>query len=272
MFTNQTFGALGASTEAFMPKFIAILDANKDHQGGDQTEVGWRVNGMYELKHTNHGLSDYYTDFWWESLPWKNSSSYVTRLVRKKSDNTWLIITSSNSLQYYSNPATTSIPPTSGWVNSTHGASPVPKITFNAVITEQDLTSTSNCVELSRTTNSVTLKSTSSSAAKNITFGANTLSVGQKYVVGFKLESSGNSNGSVANLFFGGVTYIQTSAPFDTVDEGDFRLHSFDQTVGKSREGNDVTPNSNGLLIQTYGTFFPTDATTTIKDLRIFAL
>ena len=269
---NNTLGR-SISTVFNIPEFIGIGDAGTEHQGSDQTEVGWRVNAMYELKHNDHGLSDFYTDYHWESLPWKGGN-YTTRLMRKKSDNTWIITTGTNSLQYYTNPSKSITPPQTGWVVSTHGSSPVPKISSNAIIKTHDIVSVTNSTIVDNSiVDELTIRSDADSGVHNLMFGSNTLSNGDKYVAGYKLSSSGNPNGAISNISFAGINYVMSSAPIENVDESpNLRPHSFDQTVGKERNGNDHTPTSSGFQIQTYNEFFPLNATVTIKNLRVFKL
>jgi len=256
-----------------MPKFLGSLDAGTQHAGSSNGFVGLNCNGVWELKHTAHGVSGYYDDYWWEVYAWTNNiSAFATRLFRKTSDNTWVMIQNNGSTIRYTNPSTSSAPPTTGWVTTGGtGASPVPQITFKTLYTEQDLITTTNCTETSRTSNSVTIESDSSSGTKSIIFGTNTLSVGDKYAVGFKLETTGVANGAAANFLLGGDT-VMSSLPFDNVDEGYPRPHSFDQVVGKKHNGTDYTPTSTGFTMQNYVDVFPDGATAKISDLRVFIL
>tara|TARA_R100000005_G_scaffold95252_1_gene76045 strand:- start:3845 stop:4609 length:765 start_codon:yes stop_codon:yes gene_type:complete len=254
-----------------MPKFCGSVDAGTQHSGS-QAAVGLNCNGVWELKHTDHGLgTGYYNNYWWEVYAWtNNSSSFATRMLRKV-DNTWVMIQKNGTIRY-TNPSKSSAPPTTGWVTTGGtGATPVPKITFKTIVTEQSTLSLTNCTETAKTTNSVTIRSDSDGATKNIIFGTNTLSVGNNIAIGFKLESSGISNNKSADFKLGGSD-IMTGFPFDSVDEGTFRTHSFDQTVGKTSTNSDYTPNSTGFEMEISGSNFPNTSTITIKDLRVFVL
>ena len=232
--------------------------------------VGLRCNGVLELKHTAHGVSGYYDDYWWEVYAWTNDSQFATRLFRKTSDNTWAMVQPNGTVRY-TNPSKSSAPPTTGWVTTGgSGSSPVPKLTFNQVFTEQSSLSLTNCTLTARTTNSITIRSDSGST-KNIIFGTNTLSVNDNIAVGFKLESSGIGSGKSADAKLGG-TDIMIGFPFDSNDESGFITHSFDQTVGKDEDGNSYTPNSTGFEMEIGGSNFPNTSTITIKDLRVFVL
>ena len=266
---GESFGSFGTSVKPILPQFLGSVDAGTQHSGS-QGAVGLRCNGVLELKHTAHGVSGYYDDYWWEMYAWTNDSQFATRLFRKTSDNTWVMIQPSGTIRY-TNPSTSSAPPTTGWVTTGgSGSSPVPKLTFNQVFTEQSSLSLTNCTLTARTTNSITIRS-DSDATKNIIFGTNTLSVDDNIAVGLKLETTGIANGKNASVSLGGDE-IMTTLPFDTVDEGDFRAHSFDQTVGKDQTGSSYTPNSTGLEIKAVTSNFPNTATVTIKDLRVFVL
>lgn len=258
------------STHFNMPKFCGSVDAGTQHSGS-QTAVGLNCNGVWELKHTAHGVSGYHDDYWYEIYPWTNNSTFQTKMLRKTSDNTWLML--QGSTIRYTNPSKSSVPPTSGWVTTGgSGATPVPQITFNTVIHEYSALSLTNCTLVDNSeSDRIVIRSDSSSATKNITFGTNTLTVGDKIAVGWKLDTTGVGNNAAANLLFGGQV-INASFNFDTVDEGTFRKHSFDQTVGKTHNNADYTPNSTGLQMQNYVDVFPDGATVTIKDLRVFVL
>ena len=261
----------GSITTHFnMPKFCGSVDAGTQHSGS-QTAVGLNCNGVWTLKHTAHGVSGYYDDYWWEIYAWVNSSSFATRLFRKTSDNTWVMIQSNGTIRY-TNPSKSSAPPTSGWVTTGgSGSAPVPQITFNRVIHEYSSLSLTNCTVVDNSkTDRITIRS-DSDATKNIIFGTNTLSVGNNIAIGFKLESSGISNSKSADFKLGGSD-IMTGFPFDTVDEGTFRTHSFDQTVGKTSTNSDYTPNSTGFEMEISGSNFPNGSSITIKDLRVFVL
>ena len=262
---------LGSITTHFnMPKFCGSVDAGTQHSGS-QTAVGLNCNGVWELKHTSHGVSGYYDDYWYEVYAWTNNSSFATKMLRKTSDNTWLML--QGSTIRYTNPSKSSAPPTSGWVTTGGaGASPVPQITFKSIIHEHSSLSLTNCTLVDNSAlNSIVIRSDSSTNTKDIIFGTNTLSVNDKIAVGFKLETTGVNNNAAANLLFGG-SVINASFNFDSVDEGTFRNHSFDQTVGKTYNNADYTPNSTGLQMQNYTNVFPVNATVEIKDLRVFVL
>lgn len=261
----------GIRTHFNMPKFCGSVDAGTQHSGS-QTAVGLNCNGVWELKHTAHGVSGYYDDYWYEVYAWTNNSTFATKMLRKTSDNTWLML--QGSTIRYTNPSKSSAPPTSGWVTTGgSGSAPVPQITFKSVIHEHSSISTTNCTVVENTDiDRIVIRSDSSSATKDIIFGTNTLSVDDKIAVGFKLSTTGVGNGAAANLLFGGNT-INASFNFENVDESpNFRLHSFDQTVGKTHANADYTPNSTGLQMQNYTSVFPVNATVTIKDLRVFVL
>ena len=273
MFTNQTFGALGASATPILPKFLGSVDAGTQHQGASNGYVGLNCNGVFELKHTAHGVSGYYDDYWWEVYAWFNIvNSFGTRLLRKTSDNTWAMVQNNGSVRY-TNPSTSSAPPTTGWVTTGGiGVSPVPQLTFNQVLTEQSSLSLINCSLTARTTNSVTIESDSSSATKSIIFATNIFSVDDKIAVGFKLKSTGIDNGRVGNVLLGGQV-IMASYAIENVDESpNARPHSFDQVVGRKHDGVAYTPTSTGLTMQNYVDVFPDGATMEIIDLRVFKL
>tara|TARA_R100001509_G_C4842935_1_gene207296 strand:- start:27 stop:833 length:807 start_codon:yes stop_codon:yes gene_type:complete len=262
----------GSITTHFnMPKFCGSVDAGTQHSGS-QTAVGLNCNGIWELKHTAHGVSGYYDDYWYAIYPWTNNSSFETKMFRKTSDNTWVMIQNNGTIRY-TNPSKSSAPPTSGWVTTGgSGAAPVPQITFKEVVNEYSALSLTNCTLVDNSeTDRITIRSDSSTDTKNIIFGTNTLNVGDKIAVGFKLETSGVGNNAPANFLLGGNT-INASFPFDTFDEGTFKLHSFDQTVGKTHANIDYTPTSTGFTMQNYVNVFPVNASVTIKDLRVFVL
>ncbi len=264
----------GSITTHFnMPKFCGSVDAGTQHQGASNGYIGLTCNGVFELKHTAHGVSGYYDDYWWESYPWfNNASSFGVQIFRKTSDNTWVMRQTNGNIRY-TNPSKSSAPPTTGWVTTGgNGATPVPQITYNAVITEQASLSLTNCSETARTSNSVTIESDSSSGTKNIIFGTNVFSVDDKIAVGFKLKTTGVSNGAVGNLLLGGTVFM-ASYSIENVDESpSARLHSFDQVVGRTQTGASYTPTSTGLTMQNYVDVFPDGATMEIIDLRIFKL
>ena len=263
----------GSITTHFnMPKFCGSVDAGTQHSGS-QPAVGLNCNGVWELKHTAHGVSGYYDNYWWEIYPWFNqTSSFGSRMFRKTSDNTWVMIQNNGTIRY-TNPSKSSAPPTSGWVTTGgSGATPVPQITFNQIVTEQSSLSLTNCSETARTSNSVTIESDSSSGTKNIIFGTNIFSVDDKIAVGFKLKTTGIANGAVGNLLLGGSVFM-ASYSIENVDESpNARLHSFDQVVGRTQTGASYSPTSTGLTMQNYTNVFPDGATMEIIDLRIFKL
>jgi hypothetical protein len=179
-----------------------------------------------------------------------------------------------NATIRYTNSSTSSAPPTTGWSTTGGiGVSPVPQLTFNQVFTEQSTLSLTNCTLTARTTNSITVESDSSTQPKDIIFGTNTLNAGDKFAVGLKLKTTDIPNGKVSNFMLGGGVF-NASFPTESADEGDFRSHSLDQTLGTThhKPPQSYTPNSTGLQIQNYTTQFPDGATMTIKDLRLFVL
>lgn len=262
----------GSITTHFnMPKFCGSVDAGTQHSGS-QPAVGLNCNGVWELKHTAHGVSGYYDDYWYEIYPWTSNSLFQTKMLRKTSDNTWLML--QGSTIRYTNPSKSSAPPTSGWVTTGGaGASPVPQITFKEIVDEHSTLSLTNCTLIDNSAlDSITIRSDSSTDTKNIIFGTNTLNVGDKIAVGFKLATTGVSNNAAANFLLGG-NVIMASFAFDNVGESpNFFVHSFDQTVGKTHANADYTPTSTGFTMQNYTSTFPDGATVIIKDLRVFVL
>ena len=170
---------LGNITTHFnIPKFIGSMDAGRQHSSS-QPAVGLNCNGIFELQHSAHGLSGYYDNYWWQIYPWVGLATFKSKLLKKTSDNTWVIYSTAGVA--YTNPSKSTTPPQTGWVVSGSTATPVPQLGFKTLITEQDLNTTTNCSETARTSNSITLTSSSSSAHKVFTFGDNTLSDGDKF-------------------------------------------------------------------------------------------
>ncbi len=93
---GDSSGSLGISTNVLIPEFVGSVNAGKQHSGS-QGAIGLNCNGIFELQKSSHGISGYYTDYWWQIYPWVNSSSFETKLLRKSSDNTWVMIDANNS-------------------------------------------------------------------------------------------------------------------------------------------------------------------------------
>ncbi|QDP67726.1 MAG: hypothetical protein Unbinned15contig1001_36 [Prokaryotic dsDNA virus sp.] len=262
---------LGNITTHFnIPKFIGSMDAGRQHSGS-QPAVGLNCNGIFELQHSAHGLSGYYDNYWWQIYPWVGLDTFKSKLLRKTSDNTWVIYSTAGVA--YTNPAKSSTPPQTGWVTTGgNGIAPVPQLGFKTIITEQDLNTTSNCSETARTTNSVTLTSSSSSNHKVFTFGDNTLSDGDKFAVGYKRATTGITSTTSFTIAFGGVTPVMTGA-LGFAGNSSILGHSFDQTVGSKASGITASTDASGLNFTTSGTSqFPDTSTITFTDLRVMAL
>tara|TARA_R110002012_G_C11549018_1_gene602262 strand:+ start:317 stop:1120 length:804 start_codon:yes stop_codon:yes gene_type:complete len=258
----------GIRTHFNMPKFIGSMDAGKQHSGS-QGAVGLNCNGIFELQHSAHGISGYYDSYWWKIYPWVSSSSFETKILRK-TDNTWVMIDANNSTIRYTNPAVSTTPPQTGWVNA-GGGTPVPKLGFRTLITEQNLLSVTNCSEGSRTSNSISIVSSSSSAHKIFTFGNNTLSDGDNFAFGYKLDTILMGASDSFTIAFGGITPVMTGSTGSANTAQ--KKHSFDQTVGSNSTGSTSSSNTGGLSFTTSGTSqFPDNATLILTDLRVMAL
>tara|TARA_R100001509_G_C4824827_1_gene201136 strand:- start:107 stop:907 length:801 start_codon:yes stop_codon:yes gene_type:complete len=261
---------LGSITTHFnIPKFIGSMDAGKQHSSS-QPAVGLNCNGIFELQHdTNHGISGYYTEYWWQIYPWVNLDVFKTKLLRKTSDNTWVIY-STNGVAY-TNSAKSTTPPQTGWAVSGGGTAPAPKLGFRTLITEQNLVATSNCSETARTSNSITLTSSSSSNHKVFRFGTNTLSDGDNFAFGYKLDTTSMGSGDSFTIAFGNISPVMTGSTGSANSAQ--KKHSFDQTVGSKASGITSSSDTSGLSFTTSGTSqFPNTATATFTDLRVMAL
>ena len=87
----------GSITTHFnMPKFIGSIDAGKQHSIS-QPAVGLNCNGIFELQHSAHGISGYHDSYWWQIYSWLGIASFKTKLLRKTSDNTWVMIDANNT-------------------------------------------------------------------------------------------------------------------------------------------------------------------------------
>ena len=267
---GDSSGTFGISTNVLMPEFIGSVNAGKQHSI-NQPAVGLNCNGIFELQHSAHGISGYYDSYWWQIYPWLGIASFKTKILRKTSDNTWVMLDANNSTVYYTNPSTSSFPPASGWVVSGSTSTPVPTLVFNTILTEQDLVATSNCSETARTTRSITLTSSSSSNHKVFRFGFNTLSDGDKFAIGYKRETEGFAGTHTATIAFGGISPVMTGA---LIHSGNKAIlgHSFDQTVGSNSTGSTSSSDTSGLSFTTsQATQFPDGTTITFTDLRVMA-
>ncbi len=274
MSLTASLGQNRIRTSLNIPRLCGSLDAGTQHAGSSNGFVGLNCNGVWELKHTAHGVSGYYDDYWYEVYEWYNqTSNFATRMFRKTSDNTWVMVQNNGTVRY-TNPSKSLVPPKTGWVTTGGtGATPVPQITFNSIITEYSPLTLTNCTVVDNSQpDRISIMSQSSSGTKNIIFGTNTLSVGDKYAFGFKLVTSGIDNGRLGNLLLGGQV-IMASYPIENVTESPSpREHSFDQVVGKKHDGSDYTPSSTGFTMQNYVDVFPDGAVMEIIDLRVFVL
>ena len=266
---GESFGSLGISTNVLMPEFIGSVNAGRQHSGS-QPAVGLNCNGIFELQHSSHGISGYYNDYWWQIYPWVGLATFKSKLLRKTSDNTWVIYSTAGVA--YTNPSTSSFPPASGWsTTGGNGVAPVPTLVFNTILTEQDLNSTTNCSEVARTTRSITLESSSSSAHKVFTFGSNPLSDGDKFAFGYKRATTGITDTTSFTIAFGGVTPVMTGS-LGFAGDASILGHSFDQTVGTKGSGITESSDTTGLSFTTSGVSqFPDDSTITFTDLRLMA-
>jgi hypothetical protein len=266
---GDSSGTFGISTNVLMPEFIGSVNAGKQHSGS-QGAVGLNCNGIFELQQSSHGITGYYTEYWWQIYPWVNSSSFETKLLRKTSDNTWVMLDANDSTVYYTNSSTSSFPPASGWAVSGSTSTPVPTLVFNTILTEQDLNSTTNCSETARTTRSITLTSSSSAAHKIFTFGSNTLSDGDKFAFGYKLDTTSMGGSDSFTIAFGAISPVMTGSTGSA--NSSQKKHSFDQTIGSNSTGSTSSSNTSGLTFTTSGTSqFPNTATIKFTDLRVMA-
>ena len=267
---GDSSGTFGISTNVLMPEFIGSVNAGKQHSI-NQPAVGLNCNGIFELQHSAHGISGYYDSYWWQIYPWLGIASFKTKILRKTSDNTWVMLDANNSTVYYTNPSTSSFPPASGWVVSGSTSTPVPTLVFNTILTEQDLNSTTNCTETARTTRSITLESSSSAAHKVFTFGSNPLSDGDKFAFGYKRATTGITSTTSFTIAFGGISPVMTGA-LGFSGDASILGHSFDQTVGSNNVGSTSSSNTTGISFTTSGTSqFPDNSTITFTDLRLMA-
>lgn len=259
----------GASTVDIFPQFIGAAgagDSPVSTGGGSNDGVNHKTNGVYELRTDTHGRSGYVEGYYWKHLD-LGSPNY--RILKKSSDGTWSI-NDQNTVRY-TNPATGSVPPASGWVTESAGTAPPPTLLFNTLITEQASVSLTNCALVSRdlAEGEITIKSTVASGTKTVEFGdATGISDGDLYAVGYKIKDDGNVTGS-SNVRFGQTgVYVRASSLWG--GSATYRGEGWQQEFGKDRDGADDTIDTSvGLQFNTFGSGWATDEEITIKKLRV---
>ena len=263
------FGSFGTTGGATLPEFIGAAGAGDApvSTGGSNDAVLHKTNGVYELKTDTHGRSGYVEGYYWKHL---DISSPNYRIMKKSSDGTWSI-NDQNTVRY-TNPATGSVPPASGWVTEAGGTAPPPTLLFNVLITEQSSLSLTNVALVSRDygTGEVTLKSTtnSSTSPKVVEFGDGTgISDGDLYAIGYQIKDDGNVS-NASNVRFGINDFVRASSLFG--GSTTYRGEAWSQEFGKDRDGADDTIDTSvGLQFNTFGSGWATDEEITIKNLRI---
>ena len=262
------FGSFGATGGATLPEFIGAAGCGDSpvSSGGSNDGVNHIVNGLYELQTDTHSISGYDEGYYWRGV---DGSSASIRILKKTSDGTWNIVQATTVK--YSNPATDSVPPASGWVTEAGGTAPPPTLLFNTLITEQTPVALTNCALVSRDygAGEITLKSTVASGTKTVEFGdATGISDGDLYVVGYEIKDDGTVTGA-SNVRFGQTgVYVRASSLWG--GSATYRGEGWQQEFGKDRDGADDTIDTSvGLQFNTFGSGWATDEEITIKNLRV---
>ena len=253
---------------ATLQKFIGVAGCGDAPvtTGGANDFVNHAVNGLYELQTDAHSISGYDEGYYWRGV---DIGSRGIRILKKTSDGTWNIVRASTVK--YSNSATGSVPPATGWSTESAGTAPAPTLLFNTLITEQTPVALTNCSVVSRNQEAgeITLKSTVASGTKTIEFGdATGISDGDLYVVGYQIKDDGNVT-VAANVRFGQYgAFVRSSSTFG--GSTSYRGEGWQQEFGKDRFGADVTIDTNvGLQFQHYGSTWAENGELTFKNLRV---